>query len=39
MIVLARYLPAAVCASAAAYLAAKGVEGWGWFLLVAVLLT
>lgn len=26
-----------VCAIAAAYIAAHGGEGWGWFLLVALL--
>ena len=36
--VTARNLPAIVCAIAAAILALYGMNGWGWFLLVAVLL-
>lgn len=28
-----------ICAAAAFYLAAHGIEGWGWFLAVAVLTT
>lgn len=31
-------LASAVCAGGAIYLMAQGINGWGWLLLVAVLL-
>lgn len=33
-----KYIPSAVCFSAAGYLAANGIDGWGWFLFVGVIL-
>jgi len=33
-----KYLPSAICMIAAAYLAYKGIDGWGWFLAVGVIL-
>lgn len=32
------FIPSAVCAVAAFYMATKGIRGWGWFLFVAILL-
>jgi hypothetical protein len=32
------YLPSMFCAFSALYLANRNKEGWGWFLLAAVLL-
>lgn len=29
------WVPSATCVAGAVYLAARGVSGWGWFLLVA----
>lgn len=31
-------LPATACFCAAGYLCANGKEGWGWFLLIGLLL-
>lgn len=31
-------LPAAICTSAAFYLAVQGMNGWGWFLFVGLIL-
>lgn len=33
-----RWLSVAGCVGAAGFLAWQGVEGWGWFLLIAVLI-
>lgn len=33
-----KYIPSAVCFAAAGYLAAHGIDGWGWFLFVGVIL-
>ncbi|EIZ89281.1 hypothetical protein CFSAN001690_17040 [Salmonella enterica subsp. enterica serovar Cerro str. CFSAN001690] len=33
-----KYLPTTVCFVAAAYLAAHGIDGWGWFLFIGVIL-
>lgn len=30
-------LPFSICAAGAVYLAANGIDGWGWFLFVAAL--
>lgn len=35
---LAKILPATACFAVAGYLAIKGLDGWGWFLFVGVLL-
>lgn len=32
------WFPTAVCVTAGAILAYNGIEGWGWFLFVAVLI-
>lgn len=32
-------LPAVLCASAAAYMAINSINGWGWFLFVAFLVS
>ena len=35
---ICRYSVAGVCVAAAAYLCANGKDGWGWFLLIAILI-
>lgn len=32
-------IPAIICSCASVYLAVLGVDGWGWFLFVAVLMS
>jgi hypothetical protein len=36
-LILAANLTSIACVIAAAVLASKGTEGWGWFLLIALL--
>lgn len=33
-----KYLPTTVCFAAAACLATHGIDGWGWFLFIGVIL-
>ncbi len=33
------WIPCAICVGAAIYMVSNDVEGWGWFLFVAVLIS
>jgi len=33
-----KYIPTAICFAAAAMIALKGYDGWGWFLFVGVII-